>query len=82
MPGIYLHIPFCLQKCHYCNFYSVVGSMATQQTFLSDLNWEIDFYSREAHWCGLVFDTIYLGGCTPSMLEPWQVKDLLARVRQ
>lgn len=82
MPGLYLHIPFCLQKCHYCNFYSVVGSPATQQTFLSDLNWEIEFYSQESDWRALVFDTIYLGGGTPSMLGPSQVKELVTRVRQ
>jgi oxygen-independent coproporphyrinogen-3 oxidase len=81
MPGLYLHIPFCLQKCHYCNFYSIVTSPAAVQTFLADLKHEIQFESRNAYWRGLVFNTIYLGGGTPSILEPRQLNALLSRLR-
>jgi len=68
IPGLYIHIPFCRTKCHYCGFYSTTV-FAQVPDFLQAIGKEMDFYRRDYD----VFDTIYIGGGTPSALS---VKDL------
>jgi oxygen-independent coproporphyrinogen-3 oxidase len=78
--GIYVHIPFCARKCSYCDFYSV-EDLGLKPAFLAALQAEI----ASAHAEGLVFDTIYIGGGTPSTLLPAEVgriiESLAARFR-
>jgi oxygen-independent coproporphyrinogen III oxidase len=62
--GIYIHIPFCLNKCPYCNFFSTTD-LFMKEDFLKALLCEIDYYTG----CLLTFDTIYFGGGTPSLLS-------------
>jgi oxygen-independent coproporphyrinogen-3 oxidase len=62
--GIYVHIPFCVRKCPYCDFYSITD-LALKPKFLKALRQEID----RSHPRALVFDTLYLGGGTPSLLS-------------
>jgi oxygen-independent coproporphyrinogen-3 oxidase len=66
MAGIYIHIPFCKQKCHYCNFFSV-ASMRWKGAFIEALLKEIemrnDYLERET------VNTIYFGGGSPSLLN-------------
>src|SRR4030095_1976329 len=66
MSGIYLHIPFCDTKCIYCDFYSITNHTKKEQ-FLSALRKEI--ISRAPSLKGRTFDTIFLGGGTPSLLS-------------
>jgi oxygen-independent coproporphyrinogen-3 oxidase len=69
--GIYVHIPYCVRKCPYCDFYSRVD-LSSVPVFLEALE-------REAELAGGVdqtFDTLYIGGGTPSVLEP----EALARI--
>jgi oxygen-independent coproporphyrinogen-3 oxidase len=63
-PGLYIHIPFCHTKCHYCGFYSTTD-LAQAPDFLQAIGKEMDFY-RSDFSC---FDTIYIGGGTPSVLS-------------
>jgi oxygen-independent coproporphyrinogen-3 oxidase len=67
-PGLYIHIPFCRSKCRYCGFYSTT-SLDLTKDFLDALHREMDIYRTE--FSG--FDTVYIGGGTPSVLS---VKDL------
>ncbi len=67
-PGLYIHIPFCRGKCRYCGFYSI-ESLDLAKDFLDALRREMDIYRTE--FSG--FDTIYIGGGTPSVLS---VKDI------
>ena len=60
--GIYIHIPFCVRKCPYCDFYSVTD-FALGPMFLKALIAEMEMVSAE----GLRFDTLYIGGGTPSV---------------
>jgi oxygen-independent coproporphyrinogen-3 oxidase len=69
--GIYIHIPFCKQKCHYCNFYSSV-SLKYKADFVKALVREIN--SRKNYLENKFVDTIYFGGGTPSILS---VDDIL-----
>jgi oxygen-independent coproporphyrinogen-3 oxidase len=73
--GLYIHVPFCLRKCPYC-FYSVTD-LHEMEAFVDGLTKEIDLV--EAY--GLKFDTIYIGGGTPSLLKPSQVLKILESVR-
>jgi len=62
MRGLYVHIPFCVSKCHYCDFYSLAGKTALLDSYLDALFVEADKYR------GMQFDTLYIGGGTPSIL--------------
>jgi oxygen-independent coproporphyrinogen-3 oxidase len=74
-PGLYLHIPFCISKCGYCDFYSITDTSFTNR-FIDALIDEIritasQFNTKER------FDTIYIGGGTPSLLEADQISLIL-----
>ncbi len=75
--GIYIHIPFCIQKCPYCNFYSVTD-VSLQRAFVKALNREMEFVNGT----GLYFDTIYIGGGTPSNLSTKHISRIIGQARQ
>jgi oxygen-independent coproporphyrinogen-3 oxidase len=62
MAGLYVHIPFCVRKCGYCDFYSEAGRLHLLDDYLKALLTEAEKYR------GLCFDTLYIGGGTPSLL--------------
>ncbi len=66
MAGIYLHIPFCKQKCNYCDFYKEVSQHATDQ-FTGALVSELRL--RAAYLNSASVRTIYFGGGTPSVVR-------------
>ncbi len=82
--GIYIHIPFCLRKCPYCDFYSIPfseGGESQREEYLNCLKKEMAFYGDklrkdEATSAPLV-DTVFFGGGTPSLLTGEEMKSLL-----
>lgn len=64
MPGLYIHVPFCKTKCPYCDFYSVTD-LTLAEDWLSALIKEMEFYKDDFD----TFDTIYVGGGTPTVLS-------------
>jgi len=76
-PGLYIHIPFCLSKCLYCDFYSLT-SISAIPDFLDALFKEMEMYHNRFN----PFDTVYIGGGTPSLLSPQQLENILKRVRK
>ncbi len=72
--GLYLHIPFCLQKCNYCDFCSFanVGGEA-RDAYISSLEKEIRSYRRGER---VAVDTVFFGGGTPSLLSPSEFERL------
>ncbi len=67
--GLYVHIPFCERRCPYCAFYSTAGAAAEEiVAYPRYLLREMDL--REEDWRGFSLRTIYIGGGTPSLLEP------------
>lgn len=67
LPGIYLHIPFCIHKCGYCDFYSVTDQ-SLRETFADSI---VNEMARTAsRYQEDTFDTLYIGGGTPSVLNP------------
>ena len=78
--GLYIHVPFCLHKCHYCDFYSLVetGPESRHPAFTDRLIEEI----RAARpWLGGPLETIFVGGGTPTLLAPALWDRLLAAIR-
>ncbi len=78
MAGIYIHIPFCTQKCSYCNFYSV-ANITLKAQFLEALLLEIASRAKEVE--SQTVETIYFGGGTPSILTIVEVKSILKQIR-
>jgi oxygen-independent coproporphyrinogen III oxidase len=75
MRGLYIHVPFCLKKCSYCDFYSVAGRANLVPDYVKAVLIEA------ARYAGLDFQTLYLGGGTPSLLGPESLKTLLTGLR-
>ena len=76
MSGIYIHIPFCKQACHYCDFHFST-SLKKKDQLLTALVQEIKL--RKAELQGVV-ETIYFGGGTPSVLSTEEINALIAAV--
>ena len=74
MAGIYLHIPFCKQACHYCDFHFST-SLQLKNSLLESLSKEI--LSRKNEIQNAKIATIYFGGGTPSILEIDELKKLI-----
>ncbi|MEN6433123.1 MAG: radical SAM family heme chaperone HemW [Smithella sp.] len=75
--GLYIHIPFCLSKCGYCSFYSI-KSIHLIPEYIAALKKEIKYYRNVFS----SFDTIYIGGGTPSLLSVQQIDDILTTVNK
>lgn len=76
--GIYVHVPFCRTRCRYCDFYRVGENRPRMDAFLAALGREIEAW-RELEEREVV--TVFLGGGTPSLLEPAEIGDVLGRLR-
>ena len=71
--GIYIHIPFCAKKCNYCDFLSFPAGADAKKDYIEALVRELQLYAEingkpEA-------DSVYIGGGTPSVLEPGLAND-------
>jgi oxygen-independent coproporphyrinogen-3 oxidase len=81
--GIYLHIPFCLRKCSYCDFYSVEADAAAIREFRDLLARETTLLrDRFPEDAAAPSDTVYFGGGTPTVLPPETLCGLLDAVRE
>jgi len=83
--GLYIHIPFCLQKCHYCDFYSEAGTASSLRAeYVDALCAEIRHFGgllgRGAAEVGRLVDTVFIGGGTPSILEASQTVQIVSTV--
>lgn len=79
MAGIYIHIPFCRQKCHYCNFYTVISRKYRKQFITSLL---LEMQQRVEYLDKQVVNTIYFGGGTPSILEPQEINLIINNIKK
>lgn len=78
--GIYVHVPFCVRKCAYCNFYSVSDALG-MDAYVRALQKEICLRAAETP-PDFSADTVYFGGGTPSLLTPAQVGNIIGAIRQ
>ena len=77
MSSIYIHIPFCKQACHYCDFHFSTNR-SRQSEMVQALKHEIT--SRRREWGDAKIESIYFGGGTPSVLETSEIESLIAAV--
>lgn len=73
--SIYIHIPFCVKKCDYCDFLSAPATKSVQEQYLHALFHEIRERSRS--YKEYLVNTIFIGGGTPSVLEPKDIGKLM-----
>ena len=78
--SLYLHIPFCVKKCDYCDFLSAPASLEVQEQYLRALYSEIR--AKADDFSGYMVKTVFIGGGTPSILKPEQLCDLLKCVKE
>ncbi len=77
MSGIYIHVPFCKQECHYCDFYKTT-LLGQRPAYLQALMKEIDLQTPRFAMSKL--ETIYWGGGTPSLIDPVNLGKVLNRL--
>ncbi len=83
MRGIYIHIPFCVRKCSYCDFYSREASPRATGDFLVLLAVEMDLFRRRyPEDAAASADTVYFGGGTPTVIAPGDLCRLLDGIRR
>ncbi|MGN0164387.1 MAG: radical SAM family heme chaperone HemW [Candidatus Ornithomonoglobus sp.] len=75
MKGLYIHIPFCVKKCEYCDFVSFPGQEERFEGYIDALIAEM------AEYCGAAVDTVFIGGGTPSVLPPQLIAKLCGAVK-
>lgn len=81
MTGLYVHIPFCVKKCHYCDFViAQAGDAERHGKFLDAL--EAEMGERAERFKNVKFDTLYLGGGTPSALSIDETKRLFDSIHR
>ena len=78
--GLYLHIPYCLHKCGYCDFNSHPENQVESVHYVQALLKELKFYSTTLKSYNV--PTVFMGGGTPTILPPSQLKKILDTVRQ
>ncbi len=71
--SVYIHIPFCLKKCHYCDFSSFDNNMEKIDEYVKVLVSEI----KDFDFTNYTLKSIFFGGGTPSLLAPRHIKDIL-----
>jgi oxygen-independent coproporphyrinogen-3 oxidase len=79
--GIYIHIPFCRQKCGYCDFYSTRWNDYDEKKFTEAVISEIKSYNDKLNG-NCIADTIYFGGGTPSIVNPENLSRIMENLHQ
>ncbi len=77
--GLYLHVPFCVRKCHYCDFYSAAADQGARTQYVRALCAHLR--AEAPHLRDFTVDTVYLGGGTPTLLSPEEIGQILDVVR-
>lgn len=78
--SIYIHIPFCIKKCHYCDFLSAPAGEETQREYVCALLHEIEYWGELLS--GAPIKSIYIGGGTPSVLPEEFMVDILCKLKR
>ena len=87
--GLYVHIPFCMQKCKYCDFKSYAGKENLIKEYVECLKYEIEKVGKEVkqdYQNGLddlgTIDTIYIGGGTPSYISENYIYEIMCKIQE
>ena len=74
--GLYIHVPFCIKKCKYCDFVSFTDEQEMYDKYISSV------LKEASHYKGISVDTVFVGGGTPTVLSASQLKRLLQGVEE
>ncbi|MBR5240103.1 MAG: radical SAM family heme chaperone HemW [Clostridia bacterium] len=74
--GLYFHIPFCVRKCAYCDFYSV-SDTTSQKAYFEAMHREMEAYRGKQ----IPVDSVFIGGGTPSVADETEIAKLLKKAR-
>jgi oxygen-independent coproporphyrinogen-3 oxidase len=77
MPGLYIHIPFCVQKCLYCDFFSCDDRIYLADDYLDCVLRELKYYKQKFDPS---YDTLFIGGGTPTILSEKQLDYLFTGI--
>ncbi|WP_278681948.1 radical SAM family heme chaperone HemW [Paraclostridium bifermentans] len=80
MLGLYVHVPFCAQKCYYCDFNSYKINSNQKKEYLINIEREMKFYKEE--FKDKCFDTVFFGGGTPSILTVDELQELVNHIHE
>lgn len=76
--SLYIHIPYCISKCPYCDFNSHVVAQIPESGYTDALLRELEYFGDEAGWRGRMLQSVFFGGGTPSTFKPASIGKLLA----
>jgi oxygen-independent coproporphyrinogen-3 oxidase len=79
--GFYLHVPFCVRRCHYCSFTTAPLETGALAPYLAALRGELDLLAALDWAPAARVTTVFLGGGTPSLLDPAELAGVLDRLR-
>ncbi|HFL2528609.1 radical SAM family heme chaperone HemW [Clostridioides difficile] len=95
MLGLYIHIPFCVKKCKYCDFNSYKMDIDSKKRYIEDLKIEIELYSNKLYkdnkyknkeCCSLnkndKITSIFVGGGTPSILTSDEIREVFISIKE
>ncbi len=77
--GLYVHIPFCRRKCHYCDFVSYTGMESSIGRYIAAVTAEAHQYKKLLN--EYIVDTVFIGGGTPSILDISHIKKLIYGIK-
>ena len=78
--SIYLHIPYCLHKCPYCDFNTYAVSSIPEREYVAALLAELDYRVAQAAWRGRTVRSIYFGGGTPSLFSAHSIARIVSQI--
>jgi oxygen-independent coproporphyrinogen-3 oxidase len=78
--SLYVHIPYCISKCPYCDFNSHVVAEIPETQYVNALGRELEGYGASEDWDGRPVQSIFFGGGTPSTFAPASIGELLRQV--
>ncbi len=76
--GIYIHIPYCIKKCPYCDFYSVIFDDSSASEYTDAVICVIESYKNR----GICTDTVYFGGGTPNLIGPKRIGKIIGAIKE
>jgi oxygen-independent coproporphyrinogen-3 oxidase len=80
--GLYLHVPFCALRCHFCSFTTAPFREGAMARYLAALHREIDLVAAAPWTPDVRLETVFLGGGTPSLLEAGELAEVLGHLRR
>src|SRR5512133_2851056 len=79
--GVYVHVPFCLTRCHYCDFVTYTGMEGLRRPYAAALLAEVELAVAALPETPERVTSIFVGGGTPTLLPPADLAAVLARLR-